>query len=64
MVVKDIGDVPQVQLEKDIGVPQKLIQKEIWKNGADATITAKKIKVSKINIFIHHLILYLQTCIF
>ena len=64
VVVKGIGDVPQVQMEKDLGVPQKLIQKEISRHGQDATNTAKKIKVSKLNIFIHHLILYLQTCIF
>ena len=29
MMVKGIVDVPQVQMEKDIGVPQKLIQKAI-----------------------------------
>ena len=29
MMVKGIMDVPQVQLEKAIGVPQKLIRKEI-----------------------------------
>ena len=54
MVIKGIGDVPQVQLEKAVGVPQKLIQKAIWKSGLDATITAKKIKVGKF--FLTHLL--------
>ena len=29
IMVKGIGDVSQVQLEEALGVPQKLIQKEI-----------------------------------
>ena len=45
MVVKGIM-VVQLLIKMAPGVPQKLIQKEIWKNGLDATASAKKIVVS------------------
>ena len=45
IMVKDIMDV-QLQIKMAPGVPQKLILKAIWRNGPDATTTAKKIVVS------------------
>ena len=49
MVIKGIGNVPQVQLEKAVGVPQKLIQKETGRNGLVATNTVAKVIVSLVD---------------
>ena len=45
MVVKGIMAV-QLQVNMAPCVPQKLMQKAIWRNGLGATATAKKIVVS------------------
>ena len=50
MAVEGIADA--YQIHKDFGVQLKLIQKAICKNGLDVTITAKKIMVNIIYIYI------------